>query len=123
MSDEELKAAAELWRFDKTAKSAAYMLADAMCARIEADAAERAEREKPIDEEWLLSIGFRLHATIEHQTYIGDGVFNCLLMVSRTGTGFYIHGTRVCSDLPRPNTRGQLLDLLRALGITTKEQP
>lgn len=72
--------------------------------------AERAEREKPIDEEWLESIGFYRDTTesryFENQHIAG---------------AFYVRNSGVlvwrCEvyELFEANTRGQLLDLLAAL--------
>jgi hypothetical protein len=91
----------------------ATILADAYLAHLAADSAERVERverEKPIDEEWLLDLGFsplmcggiglmHQNGQVEHHQD-GRWVVNCLAYNPRHFT-----------------TRGQLLDLLKSLGI------
>ena len=115
----ELKAAAEEWRVSRTYHpfqldapietiKAMRVLADAMLARLAADEAERAEREKAIDEEWF--------ATIQQK--------KCGFEVLRTNRGLlqlwmFAGDATTWISLP-PMTRGQLLDLLRALGIQVK---
>ena len=83
--------------------------------RLAADAAERSEREKPIDEEWLLSIGF--YPTTDR----GD-----LFHHNDIAGAFIIHSLGVISwgcevyDIGEFTTRGQLIDLLRALDVVAK---
>ena len=83
-----------------------HILADAYLALLDEDEAERAERAKPIDAEWLESIGFRLpHCREEPGLWFGD--------VVRYNTAFV--ECVVCNARPNITTRGQLLDLLAAL--------
>lgn len=80
---------------------------DALCQlaveRLAADRADREERARPIDAEWLESIGF---ASVS----IELGVWH----EARSGafSGLWIRAAR---HLPHITTRGQLLDLLRAM--------
>lgn len=68
--------------------------------------AERAERAKPIDDEWLESIGGRLALSREEPGFWFDDVV-------RYNTAF--RECVVCNARPSITTRGQLLDLLNAL--------
>jgi hypothetical protein len=100
--------------------------------RIAADEAERAEREKPIDEEWLRSIGWRYRVSRSGEKSL------CHRLEQLWGDDHWIEWDsrapvlcRLINDgdyplvswvgLPQINTRGQLLDLLRALGVGVKK--
>jgi hypothetical protein len=90
-------------------------LIDWAIARLDADETARSEREKPIDEEWLRSIGF--YPTTDR----GD-----LFHHNDIAGAFIIHSLGVISwgcevyDIGEFTIRGQLLDLLRVLGIQVK---
>ena len=68
--------------------------------------AERAERSKPIDAEWLLSIGFR-----DCGSWLAMDVGTSKLWWAQLRRAFGMNGRHV-DDI---TTRGQLLDLLAAL--------
>ena len=90
------------------------LLVDWAVARLTADRAEREEWERSIDEAWLRSVcesqveGFGLFAF----RVAGDFIFG-EIAVAKVGDGWMCHGLKV-------KTRGQLLDLLAALGVERK---
>ena len=97
--------------------------ADALCdwaaSHIAADEAERAEREKPIDEEWLRSLSGG-----EWNWCFSRGAMSLRVWRSRnfaSGWGWSISDKDDGYEDVHPlSTRGQLLDLLRALGVEVK---
>jgi hypothetical protein len=113
-------------------------LGGAAMARLVADKAERAEREKPIDDEWLRSTGWKQW---DDRDDIYSGELYCTFgewLGWETRLTFHlgcIESVRMTNDdelsgvsaeavillgepcsKSKPVTRGQLLDLLRALG-------
>ena len=121
MNGEELKVADErLQRWDageppskiyptatdpiESANNDAWDLARAYVKQMNADAAERAERERFADDEWLYA------QTRGTQFYLK---WDC------ETREVFLNGV----SLGIKQTRGEWLDLLSALGITTKEQP
>jgi len=139
MTGEELKAVAErMKRWDagerpssiyphaedtlRAADNDAWDLARAYVRRMNADEAELAEREKPIDEEWLRSLTCGEWLDEDGLWYVEDEDSIGRIVEYFDGPPcWYILGERIWRDAEP--TRGQLLDLLRALGVTTKEQP
>lgn len=88
---------------------------DALCQlaveRLAADRADREERARPIDAEWLESIGFAsvsIELAVWHEARSGG----MRMSLSHTFSGLWIRAAR---HLPHITTRGQLLDLLRAM--------
>jgi hypothetical protein len=138
MNSEELKAATErLQRWDagelpskiypaasdpiESANNDAWDVARAYMKRMNADAAERIEREKSIDEEWLRPRGVVVRddaggfgvefcdgatAVIERNHQSRNASPSTIVHVRRGGNRFSVTAS----------TRGQLLDLLRWLG-------
>lgn len=134
MSDE-IKAAAERWRayrYDSDLKPVDASWAEARDARTLADAyiadvaqreREQAERALPIDEAWLMSIGFssELHAGVAFMRLASKWHEVQVILDGPV----YIRSMKVPSNFVRlgnmeTTTRGMLLDLLSALQINTK---
>jgi hypothetical protein len=95
-------------------------IAKAYLARVDADEAERAEREKPIDEDWLLSIGFELSREglpfhLEIEGFFKRSPAN-LVPPGKTYWDWKLEPP-ASNLLGVFDGRGQLLDLLRALGV------
>jgi hypothetical protein len=92
-------------------------------ARLAADEAERAERDKPIDEEWLSTIAHDYETDDRNVSAWFDSTLNQLSVSRHRPRGLW--QVSIMDDsgdddevlLPVATTRGQLLDLLRALGV------
>ena len=83
-------------------------MANAINSRLAADRAEREERARPIDAEWLESIGCKKMAInrwkIQEQIRVNVWLVECVRWM-----------VRIDGWLVQMHTRGQLLDLLRVL--------
>lgn len=81
---------------------------EVLLARLAADRAEREERARPIDAEWLESIGCKKMAInrwkIQEQIRVNVWLVECVRWM-----------VRIDGWLVQMHTRGQLLDLLRVL--------
>jgi hypothetical protein len=97
----EIEAAAERWRSGMYNVGDGKLLADWAVARLAADRAEREERARPIDAEWLESRGIPAGA------YVVGGVS----IKRETPLTYYAQDCRI--DTPRD--RGGWDDLLRVL--------
>lgn len=138
-SEEPIEAVAERWRrktdpavysesdlmFEVPQRRLADLerLANAMVARLAADRSEAAERAKPIDAEWCLANGAR-HWKAGDEYVFDDckvrwGVNHGPGETLRGGVSIEstseVSQQRAVVSLPSITTRGQLLDLLRAL--------
>ena len=146
MNSEELKAAAErLKRWDagerpstiyldatdpiEAANNDAWDLARAFVKRMNADASDRIERAKPIDEAWLRSIANECERESDGEIAAWfDTSLNQISLSKPPSSDSWNVSVMDTMDgdesasIPSITTRGQLLDLLRAIGVTTKEQ-
>jgi hypothetical protein len=95
--------------------------------RLTADEAERAEREKPIDEEWLRSLANECEQEADGEIAAWfDTSLNQISLSKPLSSDSWNVSVMDTTDgdesasLPSIATRGQLLDLLRALGVEAK---
>lgn len=104
----------------EAANNDAWDLARAYLDRLASDRAEREERARPIDAEWLVSIGFS-EAGINGWSMLlqptHDGCAVCELFLSHDGDIGILQDDDhvVLTSIPTASKRGQLLDLLRVL--------
>lgn len=104
-----------------TMECAAWILAKAYLVRIAVDAERARERALPADEAWLRSIGFTewdYDLGIFHDGHVLQICedFSCIIYQNAASEDEH------SASLPgRYPTRGQLLDLLAAMGIKVKE--
>jgi hypothetical protein len=100
----------------EAANNDAWDLARAHMKQMSADETDRAEREKPIDEEWLRSLACGEWLDEDVLWYVEDEDSIGRIVEYCDGPHFwYILGERIWRDAEP--TRGQLIALLSALGI------
>lgn len=122
----EINAAAERYRanqYDRGKEGAAQwcvdgdLLINAYLAHLAAAEAAEAERAKPIDAEWLRGLGFVPYpGEKSHCLSFEDPGTTSLDYIEIYETGYTVIGRRGVGVGPF-NRRGQLLDLLSAMGI------
>ena len=94
----------------------AILVAKAYLDRLAANEAAAVERAKPLDEKWLRSVGFTgPWSGCESDEVATEAIY---------GGGYLswspMRGCRLCDLHLGITTRGQLLDLLSALGVSVK---
>jgi len=91
--------------------------AESHLASLATDESDRLEREKPIDEEWLRSIGFEWYDP--DGCYLLDDSPSVKAWLSAEDDNASEWQVQDCL-IPTPRGRGQLLDMLRSVGVVVK---
>lgn len=126
MTDEELKAAKLSRNVAMWTDNDKHIALNYIAARLATDEADRIERAKPIGEEWMMATGWKYRTSrsgekslcLRLAQHMGDDQW--VEWDWRTPTLYRLPADVDCNipawvGLPQMTTRGQLLDLLRAL--------